>query len=252
MAGDRGQRGSPSRGGGLWLAAAAVILLGALIGWLASEYGDRLDWSQDGPRLAFLVLLLAGLVAGVALGPRSRHRLGFVVRSIAGWAAIGLILVGGYAYRGELREIWQRIAGELDTSRPIAVDGGARRDGEERALTIRESADGHYYVNARINGSDVRLLVDTGATTTVLSRKHAERAGIFVGPSDFDVRVRTGSGYAQAARVRIEDLEVGEARLGNVSALVMDTPGELSVLGITTLQRFRGYEVRDGVLTIRW
>lgn len=238
----------PQRGSGGWIALAAIILLGVLFGWLASEYGDRLDWSDDGPRIAFLALLLAGLGAGFVFGPRSRQRFGVIARGFAAWAAIGLVLVGGYAYRGELRLFWQRVVGELDTSRPIDVD--ASRD--ERAMAIRQSSDGHFYVNVRVNGAELRLLVDTGATTTVLNRKSAERAGIFVAPGDFDVRVRTASGYAAAARARIEDLEIGEARLDDVAALVMDTPGGVSVLGITTLQRFRSYEVRDGVLTIRW
>jgi hypothetical protein len=37
-----------------------------------------------------------------------------------------------------------------------------------------------------------------------------------------------------------------------VEALVMDTPADTSVLGIGTLQKFRSYEVRNGVLTLRW
>jgi aspartyl protease family protein len=151
--------------------------------------------------------------------------------------------------------VWYRVAGELDPSRPVPAETMAepnQSQGEGRALSIRQAADGHYYVNARINGADMRLLVDTGATVTVLSVRQAERAGIFPSQSEFTATVRTASGMARAAPVRIRDLQIGDARLEDVPALVMDTPRDLSVLGVGTLQRFKSYEVRDGVLTLKW
>ncbi len=243
----------PGSSGWLWIAAFAV--LAALLGWLASEYGDNFDWGSDGPRLAYVVLLLVLIVSSLAL---RRARIGFALKSLLAWAAIGLVIVIGYSYRAELKAVWYRVAGELDTSRPTPVETRAddrdpgRERGEGRALAIRQSSDGHYYVNVRVNGSDARLLIDTGATLTVLSKLQAERAGIFPSPSDYTASVRTASGIAKAAVVRLATLEIGEARLQNVRALVMDTPANTSVLGIDTLQQFRSYEFRDGVLTLRW
>jgi aspartyl protease family protein len=186
-------------------------------------------------------------------------QIGFALKSLLAWAAIGLVIVIGYSYRAELKAVWYRVAGELDTSRPTPVEtrGDQRADDrdsgrEGRAIAIRQSSDGHYYVNVRVNGSDARLLVNTGATLTVLSKYQAERAGIFPSPSEYTANVRTASGIAKAAPVRLGTLEIGEARLQNVRALVMDTPANTSVLGIDTLQQFRSYEFRDGVLTLRW
>ncbi|MEO6435941.1 MAG: TIGR02281 family clan AA aspartic protease [Tepidisphaeraceae bacterium] len=124
--------------------------------------------------------------------------------------------------------------------------------GDERAHEIRQSPDGHYYVNALVNDADVRLLVDTGATVTVLSVSHARSAGISPNPSDYTASVRTASGHSIAAPIRIRELRIGGALLENEAALVMATPGDISVLGAATLQRFRSYEVRDRVLTLRW
>lgn len=247
----------PSGGGWLWL--AALLAVAALLGWLASEYGDRFEWDTDGPRLGYILALLVLVVSSLAL--RRTHIAG-ALKSLLAWAAIGLVIVIGYSYRDELKSVWYRVAGELDTSRPTPVETRAdsrdtdRSDrpdrGNGRALAIRQSSDGHYYVAARVNGSAVRLLVDTGATVTVLSRRHAERAGIFPAPGEYTATVRTASGLAKAAPVRLRDFEIGAARLQDVPALVMDTPANVSVLGIGTLQRFRSYEVRDGVLTLRW
>ncbi len=251
------QEPRPSGGGG-WLWIAVFAVLAALIGWLASEYGDNFDWGNDGPRLAFVLLLLVLVVSSLAL---RRTQIGFALKSLLAWAAIALVIVIGYSYRAELKAVWYRVAGELDTSRPTPVEprGDQRADdrdsdgrSEGRAIAIRQSSDGHYYVNVRVNGSDARLLVDTGATLTVLSKYQAERAGLFPSPSDYTASVRTASGIAKAAVVRLNTLEIGEARLQNVRALVMDTPANTSVLGIDTLQQFRSYEFRDGVLTLRW
>jgi len=247
----------PPSGGGRWLWVAAIAVIAGLVGWLASEYGDNFEWDSDGPRLAYVLLLIALVVSSLAL---RRSRIGFALKSLLAWAAIALVIVIGYSYREELTSVWYRVAGELDTSRatPVEPRRSARDDdrdrevGEGRGLAIRQSSDGHYYVTARINGSDVRLLVDTGATLTVLSKRQAERAGIFPTPAEYTANVRTASGIAKAAPVRLRDFEIGEARLHDVPALVMDTPADTSVLGIGTLQKFRSYEVRNGVLTLRW
>ena len=244
------QQPPPSRGSG-WLWVAVLAVMAGLLGWLASEYGDNFDWGTDGPRLAYVLLLLVLVVSSLAL---RRTQIGFALKSLLAWAAIGLVVVIGYSYRAELKAVWYRVAGELDTSRPTPVEmRAADRDrGDSRALAIRQSSDGHYYVSVRVNGSDARLLVDTGATLTVLSKYQAERAGIFPSPGEYTANVRTASGMAKAAPVRLNTLEIGEARLQNVRALVMDTPANISVLGMDTLQQFRSYEFRDGVLTLRW
>lgn len=247
----------PGAGGG-WLWVLALLVVAALLGWLASEYGETFDWGSDGPRLGYVLLLIVLVVSSLAL---RRANIAGAVKSLVAWAAIGLVLVIGYSYREELRAVWYRVAGELDTSRATPVqprssdrraDGQSEDSGESGALAIRQSSDGHYYVTARVNGSDVRLLVDTGATITVLSKRHAERAGLFPSPGEYTVSVRTANGIARGAPVRLRDFEIGDARLQDVQALVMDTPGNTSVLGIGTLQRFKSYEVRNGVLTLRW
>ncbi|MCW5771484.1 MAG: TIGR02281 family clan AA aspartic protease [Rhodospirillaceae bacterium] len=252
-----------ARGGNLLLWFAAIVAVGGLVGWLASEYGDRFDWKSDGPTLGYLLLLLVLVLSSFTI--RRAHISG-ALKAVLGWVAIGFVALVAYTYRGELKQVWYRVAAELGSSRPIPVetadapgrdrDGRDRndrdRDGEGRAMEIRQSSDGHFYVTTRINGAEARLLVDTGATVTVLSLREAERAGIFPSPGDFVIDVRTASGIAKAARADIRSLEIGEARLSNVRALVMKTPGDISVLGVQTLQRFRSYEVRDGVLTLRW
>jgi aspartyl protease family protein len=239
----------------LWL--AVIVAMGALVGWLASEYGDRFDWKRDGPALVYLLLLLVLVLSSFTI---RRHHVAGALKSLLGWVLIGFVALVAYAYRGEIKEVWYRVAAELGSSRPIPVETAGTGDrghpdprtGYGRAMEIRQASDGHYYVTASINGSDARLLVDTGATVTVLSVRDAEKGGLFPAPADFTAHVRTASGIAKAAPVRIRAMQIGAARLEDVRALVMETPGNISVLGVATLQRFKSYEVRDGVLTLRW
>jgi clan AA aspartic protease (TIGR02281 family) len=134
----------------------------------------------------------------------------------------------------------------------LAVINKECGDGRDTTLVIPQSSDGHYYIGAAINGTEIRLMVDTGSTTSVLSIREAARAGIIVAPGDFSVTVRTASGLSKAARVQVRQMRVGEAVLENLSILVMEMPAGVSVLGLTTLERFKSYEFKRGVLTLRW
>src|SRR4051812_25092338 len=46
------------------------------------------------------------------------------------------------------------------------------------AFVLQREWDGHFYAEPEINGTAIRMLVDTGATGIALSRDDARRAGI--------------------------------------------------------------------------
>jgi aspartyl protease family protein len=89
------------------------------------------------------------------------------------WAAIVLVLMGGYQYRYELQDIASRLTAGLIPGSPISM-----RDEDGRAAVMLERmSSGHFEVRAEVNGAPVTLLIDTGATATVLSAADAARAG---------------------------------------------------------------------------
>ena len=51
--------------------------------------------------------------------------------------------------------------------------------------------DGHFWVGAKLNGHDVKFLVDSGATTTTIDRGTANAVGVDVSARR-DLYVRTG------------------------------------------------------------
>src|SRR5439155_17715986 len=73
---------------------------------------------------------------------------------------------------------------------------------------IPMAIDGHFWVEARLNGQKVRFLVDSGATMTTIDRDTAVKAGVAVSPQR-DQFVRTGNGIIRVSTGRAAELQVG-------------------------------------------
>jgi len=239
-----GNDGSGNRRGHLlfwvWFIAGAVVLAGLV--WLVGQVFDDVSFDRDGPRLVYLLMLVLLLGSGVLLG--GRIGLAGAAKAVAVWIAIGILLVAAYAYRAEFTAVWHRVTGELSPSG--IVDEGPR------SFSLRIAPDGHFYVEAGVNGTSLRLLVDTGATTTALSPEHARRAGLDPDLLSYTVRVNTASGTAWAAPARIDTLSISGATLRDVPVLVSRGESGLSVLGMSTLRRFRKVSVEGDRLTVSW
>lgn len=97
-----------------------------------------------------------------------------------------------------------------------------------------------YLVEARLNGTDaVRLILDTGATSTVLSPSVVRRLGLTV-RSDPPVVVRTAGGTVHAGMAEVAEIEVGGRRAGPLQVVVHDAvPGTDGLLGMNFLGLFR-------------
>ena len=120
------------------------------------------------------------------------------------------------------------------------------------AVTVPADHRGHFLVEPSVNGQRLRMLVDTGATVVALSYEDAASAGFRPAPGDFTVAVSTANGVAQAARIRIDEVQIGDITVRDVQAVVAK-PGALNVslLGMTFLKRLGGFEIAQGRLTLR-
>lgn len=122
------------------------------------------------------------------------------------------------------------------------VSGGETR--------IPLSADGHYWITAKLNGTRMRLMVDTGATVTALSADVAEAAGVEADPLRPDATVETANGTVDAAPARIDELRFGSVVARDLDAIVMPGRGGPNVLGMNFLTRLKGWRVEEGVLIL--
>jgi aspartyl protease family protein len=147
------------------------------------------------------------------------------------------------------------IARWLNAKPPASV--GAATVAPSRAsvpneYVFRRSADGHYYVDAEVNGTIIHFLIDTGATFLTLSPDDARAAGLNLSDSDFSRRVNTANGVARIAPVVLREVDLKQISIINVDAAVVEAPMAASLLGMSFLSRLQGYEVRDGELVLRW
>lgn len=114
---------------------------------------------------------------------------------------------------------------------------------------IKPDNHGNYIVEAEIDGTTVRAIVDTGATAVALSFKDAEDAGLHPQSLDFDVAVNTANGLTHAAKVSLRRVEVDGVEARDVEGLVLpDGVMEGTLLGMSYLSRLRTFKVEDGVL----
>jgi aspartyl protease family protein len=193
--------------------------------------------NDDLVRLLYLVLLLLFVLGGF----RFRHRLGNGwLRNLAFWALLLVALVAAYAYREPLLRFAAPVLQELSPSRVVEVTSA---DGASE-LMIARSGDGHFHVEADVNGVQVRFLVDTGATATVLTLADAERVGIDTATLEFDRPVQTANGIAFYARAAVDALEIGPYRVSPLTVGVMPQGSiDTSLLGMNVIDSFSGWRI---------
>jgi aspartyl protease family protein len=232
----------------LWfgLGALALALAAAFIVGDSGTIGG-LDTSRF---ISFVVAATLLALLGFSALNQYGGRLGTAMRDILIWVGLAAALVLGYSFRDDFRMMGQRITGELMP--PGDSMGVASTTEGERAVRIRKRADGHFVARGDVNGANLTMLVDTGASTVVLKPTDARAAGINVEGLDYAVPVRTANGTAYTAAVRLTRINIGGITVDGVEALVAK-PGALSesLLGMSFLKRLRSYEFSGDFLTLR-
>lgn len=119
----------------------------------------------------------------------------------------------------------------------------ARVSGSEFA--IEANANGHFVVDAEVEGETIRFLVDTGASVVSLTPEDAELIGYHRVDLDFSERYQTANGEVRAAPLMLSTITIGPIEVDDVRASVNEAPMEMSLLGMSFLSRLERYEVRD-------
>ena len=118
------------------------------------------------------------------------------------------------------------------------------------AIQLTREFNGHFYADVEINGSPVRVLVDTGASGIALSRSDAQRAGLAVSAGMFEVIGKGANGDVHGEYVRLDRVTLGQKTVEGVSAVVLDA-GDQSLLGQSFLSKFETVEIRGDTMFLR-
>ena len=114
-----------------------------------------------------------------------------------------------------------------------------------RAVQIARGQTGEFALQARINGVSAPMVIDTGATSVVLTYETAKAAGLPLELLEYDVDVETAGGHTKAARLTLDRLAIGKLVERSVPALVVPH-GQMktNLLGMSFLDRLESWEVR--------
>ena len=108
---------------------------------------------------------------------------------------------------------------------------------EGNRVTLFADALGHFTTLGVVNGVSLPFLVDTGATTVVLSSVDARRAGVnyLLGTRAL---TQTANGVVPVYAVKLDSLRIGDITLTNVDASVIEGDKlPVALLGMSFLNR---------------
>jgi len=113
-----------------------------------------------------------------------------------------------------------------------------------RAVQIARGSSGEFVLRARINGVSAPMVIDTGATSVVLTYETAKAAGLPLELLEYDVDVETAGGHTRAARLTLDRLAIGKLVERSVPALVVPQ-GQMktNLLGMSFLDRLESWDV---------
>jgi aspartyl protease family protein len=125
------------------------------------------------------------------------------------------------------------------------------RQGYGGIVELQARRDGHYYADAELNGSSIKVMVDTGASSVALTYEDAQRAGISVAEHEFTGRTQTANGEGRYAPVIINSVTIGSITVHNVQGVVLQR-GKLAVtlLGMSFLGKLTRAEMSNGRLML--
>ncbi|HEX3937393.1 MAG TPA: TIGR02281 family clan AA aspartic protease [Xanthobacteraceae bacterium] len=191
--------------------------------------------------LAYKIALLVFLTAAVATMFRERFTQALTAALL--WVVVGLLLVIGYSYRYEINAVADRVMAEL-------VPGHVISHG--RTVEVARSNGGDFAIAAQINGARVPMVLDTGASSVVLTQNDAKAAGLPIDLLDYSVSIDTANGRTRAASVTLDRLAIGGLEEKSVEALVVQ-PGQLqmSLLGMSFLNRLQSWQVVGDRLVLK-
>lgn len=170
-----------------------------------------------------------------------RLPLGQTLKMMLAWALIFAAMFAVFALRNDFLALGRRIIGE--------ATGSAGQEARGGELRIRRSSDGHFWVDAEVNGRPMRFMIDSGATTTTLSATAARSAGVEAS-DNFGVMVDTANGTVVMQRTSLARFQLGPIAREDLAAHIA-LNDMVNVIGMNLLSGLRSWGVEGDILVLR-
>lgn len=209
---------------------------------LQAIFAATADIIREIPRSGLLMFTLAAIVGSVVGGAIAR-------RGFAGGRA--LAGVSTFALAGILVVVVLQVSRfdpRLDVAVPqLGLPAQTVAGGETR---VEMAPDGHFWINAEVNGVTAPFLVDTGATLTAVSVPVARSANLGPRSGGVPVRISTANGTVSAQLTTIDNLRFGNVMAGGLDAVIAPNIGETNVIGMNLLSRLKSWRVEGQTLIL--
>jgi clan AA aspartic protease (TIGR02281 family) len=163
-----------------------------------------------------------------------------------------LVAAAFAAVRGEDVGRWLADRPPSPTSPATDIRLDVPADLPVHGVVIPGTRDGHFLVQAVVEGVAMDFMVDTGASQVVLTMADAERLGWHRHRLEFSRRYQTANGVVRGAPVTLRELRIGQYSLYDIDAAVIEGALGISLLGMSFLERLDSYAVRNGRLVLNW
>ena len=191
--------------------------------------------NDNGPYMVFYIMAAVFVASSLFA---MRMPLGKALKMALAWVAFFGVAFLLFAFRGEFSQLGQRIRAEA-TGSPIV-------EGEVVRIPVAE--DGHFYVDAKLNGHDGRFMVDSGASVTTVSRSAANAAGMDIGTRR--ATVITANGPTSVMQSYADRLQIGSIERTDFPVDVSEQEG-LNLLGMNFLRSLQGWRVEGNYLVLQ-
>jgi aspartyl protease family protein len=118
-------------------------------------------------------------------------------------------------------------------------------------FTLARAADGHFYTEGQVNGTLVRFLVDTGASSVALSKADAARIGLQFSDADFTLSGQGAGGALALKPIMIDRIIIGTTDAANVEGVIVNSDMNVSLLGQSWLKRVGTVEIKGDRMVLR-
>lgn len=119
-----------------------------------------------------------------------------------------------------------------------------------RSVSLSRTAVGHLQTAGKINGRDARLLIDTGASVTVVDRESAERLELTTTSAAGSARGHAECGLSESTveSADLHELTLETVRLHGIEAKVLDLSsvnGQLEKAGANRIDGILGADLLE-------
>lgn len=187
-----------------------------------------------GVKSLVIIVLFGGSMAYFSRASKSA-----IMKSLFGWLLIVSVTFGLYNM------------GKGDTYTTMADITPSRTVSQTGEMMVERQRDGHFWIMTQINGKNLPMMVDTGASMVVLSKQDARSMGIKLDELRFTGSSSTANGRVSFARTRLDTFKIGHIEFNNFVVTVNGGQMQGSLLGLDALDKFKSYEMRGDTMILR-